>query len=54
MTKHQEYRHHKRNLRHEGPNHEDMWYEAFNHDNFAYDDAFPLATNLQVVPWPSL
>jgi hypothetical protein len=30
-----------------------MWYEAFHHDNIAFDDASPLATELQVVPWPS-
>jgi hypothetical protein len=29
-----------------------MWYEAFNHDNFPYDDASLLATELQVIPWP--
>ena len=31
-----------------------MWYEAFNHDNIAFDDASPLTTELQAVPWPSL
>jgi hypothetical protein len=31
-----------------------MWYEAFNNDNFAYDDASPLAIELQAVPWPPL
>jgi hypothetical protein len=41
----------RKDLRHGGPNHEDMWYEAFNHDNFPYDDASPLATELQAVPW---
>jgi hypothetical protein len=34
----------------ESPSHEDMWYEDFNHDNFAFDDASPLAIDLQVVP----
>jgi hypothetical protein len=28
-----------------------MWYEDFNHDNIAFDDASPLAIELQVVPW---
>jgi hypothetical protein len=51
-TEHQEYRQHQRDLRQEGPNHEDMWYEAFNHDNIAFDDASPLDTELQAVPWP--
>jgi hypothetical protein len=27
-----------------------MWYEAFNHYNFPYDDASPLATELQAIP----
>jgi hypothetical protein len=29
-----------------------MWYEAFNHENIAFDDASSLATELQAVPWP--
>jgi hypothetical protein len=29
-----------------------MWYEDFNHDNIAFDNASPLATELQAVPWP--
>jgi hypothetical protein len=29
-----------------------MWYEAFNHDNIAFDDASPLAIEMQAVPWP--
>ena len=32
-TEHQEYWQHQTDLQHEGPNHEDKWYEAFNHDN---------------------
>jgi hypothetical protein len=52
-TEHQEYRQHQKDLRQEGPNHEDMWYEAFNHDNIDFDDASPLATELQAVPWTS-
>jgi hypothetical protein len=27
-----------------------MWYKAFNHDNFPYDDTSPLATELQAIP----
>jgi hypothetical protein len=49
---HQEYRQCQRDLRQEGPNHEDMWYEDFNHDNIAFDNASPLATELQAAPWP--
>jgi hypothetical protein len=51
-TEHQEYHQRQRDLWQEGPNHEDLWYEAFNHDNIAFDDASPLATELQAVPWP--
>jgi hypothetical protein len=29
-----------------------MWYDDFYHDNIAFDDASPLATDLQAVPWP--
>jgi hypothetical protein len=50
-TEHQEYHPRQRDLRQEGPNHEDLWYEAFNHDNIAFDDASPLPTELQAVPW---
>jgi hypothetical protein len=46
----QGYRPQQRDLRHEGPNHGDMWYEDFNHDNIAFDDASPLATELHAVP----
>jgi hypothetical protein len=43
----QGYRPQQRDLHREGPSHEDMWYEDFNHDNIAFDDASPLATELQ-------
>ena len=43
----QGYRPQQRDLRQEGPNREDLWYEDFNHDNIAFDDASPLATELQ-------
>jgi hypothetical protein len=52
-TESQDYHHSLKDLRHEGRNHEDMWYGAFNHDNFPYDDASPLAIELQAIPWPS-
>jgi hypothetical protein len=48
----QEHQQNSKDLRHQGHNHEDMWYEVFNHDNFAYNDASPLATELQAIPWP--
>jgi hypothetical protein len=31
----------QRDLRQEGPSHEDMWYDDFHHDNIAFDDASP-------------
>jgi hypothetical protein len=29
---------------------EDGWYDDFNHDTFTFDDASPLATELQAMP----
>jgi hypothetical protein len=51
-TEHQEYHQNQKDLQHEGQNHEDMWYKAFNHDNFPYDDASPLAIELQAILCP--
>jgi hypothetical protein len=51
-TEQQGYRLHERDLRQEGPSHEDMWYEDFNHKNIAFHDASPLATEMLGVPWP--
>jgi hypothetical protein len=31
---------------------EDGWYDDFNHDAFTFDDASPLAAELQATPWP--
>jgi hypothetical protein len=31
---------------------EDEWYDDFHHDSFTFDDASPLAVELQVIPWP--
>jgi hypothetical protein len=39
-------------LRQESPINEDEWYDDFHHGNFAFDDASPLATELQATPWP--
>jgi hypothetical protein len=39
-------------LRQEGLFNEDGWYDDFNHDTFTFDDASPLAAELQVIPWP--
>jgi hypothetical protein len=42
----------RRELHQEGFYNEDDWYADFNHGNFAFDDASPLSTELQAVPWP--
>jgi hypothetical protein len=39
-------------LRQEGSFNEDEWYGDFNHGTFAFDDASPLAAELQAIPWP--
>jgi hypothetical protein len=31
---------------------DDEWYDDFHHGNFAFDDASPLAEELQATPWP--
>jgi hypothetical protein len=31
---------------------EDEWYNDFHHGNFTFDDASPLAAELQAIPWP--
>jgi hypothetical protein len=41
-----------RELHHEGLFNEDGWYDDFNHDTFNFDDASPLAAELQAIPWP--
>jgi hypothetical protein len=41
-----------RELRQEGLFDEDGWYDDFNHDTFTFDDASPLAAELQATPWP--
>jgi hypothetical protein len=43
-----------RELRQEGLFNEDGWYDDFNHDTFTFDDASPLAAELQATPWPLL
>ena len=40
-----------RELRQEIPINEDEWYDDFHHGNFAFDDASPLAAELQATPW---
>jgi hypothetical protein len=41
-----------RELHPEGLFNEDGWYDDFNHDTFTFDDASPLAVELQAIPWP--
>jgi hypothetical protein len=41
-----------RELRQEGLFNEDGWYDDFSHDTFTFDDASPLAAELQDTPWP--
>jgi hypothetical protein len=41
-----------RELRQESSINNDEWYDDFHHDNFAFDDASPLAAELQATPWP--
>jgi hypothetical protein len=49
----QDRRPQNRELRLEGLFNEDGWYDDFNHDTFTFDDASPLAAELQATPWPS-
>jgi hypothetical protein len=41
-----------RELRQETPINDDGWYDDLYHGNFAFDDASPLAAELQATPWP--
>ena len=46
----QDQRPQHRELRQEGLFNEDAWYDDFNHDTFTFDDASPLAVELQATP----
>jgi hypothetical protein len=41
-----------RELRQESPINDDEWYDDFHHGNFAFDNASPLAAELQATQWP--
>jgi hypothetical protein len=41
-----------RELRQENSYNHDEWYYDFHHGNFSFDDASPLAAELQATPWP--
>jgi hypothetical protein len=48
----QDWRPQHRELHQEGLFNNDGWYDDFNHDTFTFDDASPLAAELQAIPWP--
>jgi hypothetical protein len=48
----QDQRPQHRDLRQDNSYNNDEWYDDFHHDNFAFDDASPLAAELQATPWP--
>jgi hypothetical protein len=50
----QERRPQQRELPQESPRYDDVWYDDFNHGNFAFDDASPIAEELQATSWPPL
>jgi hypothetical protein len=41
-----------RELRQESSFNKDEWYDNFHHGNFTFDDASPVAAELQATPWP--
>jgi hypothetical protein len=48
----QERRPQHREIHQEGLFDDDGWYDDSNHDTFTFDDASPLAAELQAIPWP--
>jgi hypothetical protein len=48
----QERRPQHRELHQEGMFDDDGWYDDFNHGTFTFDNASPLAAELQAIPWP--
>jgi hypothetical protein len=48
----QDRRPQQRELRQESPINEDEWYDDFCYGKFAFDDASPLAVELQATSWP--
>jgi hypothetical protein len=48
----QDQRPQNRELHQEGLFNVDGWYDDFNHDTFTFDDASPLAAELQAITWP--
>jgi hypothetical protein len=48
----QDRRSQHRELRQDSLLNEDEWYDGFHHGNYTFDDASPLAAELQATPWP--
>ena len=48
----QDRRPQRRELCQDNSYNDDEWYDDFYHGNFAFDDASPLAVELQATPWP--
>jgi hypothetical protein len=48
----QDRRPHHREPRQENSYNDDEWFGDFHHGNFAFNDASPLAAELQATPWP--
>jgi hypothetical protein len=48
----QERRPQHREIHREGLFDDDGWYDDSNHGTFTFDDASPLAAELQAIPWP--
>jgi hypothetical protein len=48
----QDQRPQHRELRQDNSYNNDEWYDDFHHGNFAFNDASPLAAELQATPWP--
>jgi hypothetical protein len=47
----QDRRPQRRELRQDNSYDDDEWYDDFQHENFAFDDASPLSAELQATPW---
>jgi hypothetical protein len=43
-----------RDQNYEGFNHDNIWHELVNFQDFLYDEASPLTPELQATPWPPL
>jgi hypothetical protein len=48
----QDRRPHHKELCQDNSYNDDEWYDDFHHGNFSFDDASPLAAEVQAIPWP--